>query len=264
MKSTTEPMPDGAMYLHCSPSAGRSFRMDPPNLVTIPLAASSSKALEMGINGHEACPERRTLRRWTHACTSAGWERSRVRYWAPRSTVRRSSNSLGVAVSDRRHSFRCATGAPECGVHAPAALPGLVPHRDARCPARCRLGQSSRDQSASNSRSHDENTAWLRLRGHLRVCADVSAGMSSSLVARVSSFWFKGLGESPGAMKELMGLWFGGGTEIDSRIRDLFAGDVEAAGRGEYAELESSVDGTLSLIILLEYASLQFPLGRPC
>jgi len=87
--------------------------------------------------------------------------------------------------------------------------------------------------------------------------------MAHSLVSRVSSFWFKGLGESPGAVKELMGLWFGGGSEIDSKIRELFGEDVEAAGKGAYSELESSADGTLSLIILLDQFTRNVFRGTP-
>jgi uncharacterized protein (DUF924 family) len=51
------------------------------------------------------------------------------------------------------------------------------------------------------------------------------------------------------------GRWFAGGVAIDEEIRSRFAGDVEAARRGEYDSWKSDPDGALAFIILTD----QFP-----
>lgn len=43
--------------------------------------------------------------------------------------------------------------------------------------------------------------------------------------------------------KELMKLWFFKDPAVDSDIRERFLPDIEAAGKGEYSELERSADG---------------------
>lgn len=49
--------------------------------------------------------------------------------------------------------------------------------------------------------------------------------------------------------------WFNGGEEFDNEIREKFADDVEAAGRGEYDDWMQTTHGSLALLLLLD----QFP-----
>jgi uncharacterized protein (DUF924 family) len=63
-------------------------------------------------------------------------------------------------------------------------------------------------------------------------------------------FWFGPPGD-PGRDKHRE-IWFHSTEEFDATIRKAFLADYEAAARGRYAEWETSAQGALALVLLLD------------
>lgn len=57
--------------------------------------------------------------------------------------------------------------------------------------------------------------------------------------------------------------WFKRNDDFDTAIRDGFAGDVEAAAKGDYDHWRHSADGALALIILLDQMPRNLYRGQP-
>lgn len=68
----------------------------------------------------------------------------------------------------------------------------------------------------------------------------------------ILTFWFGELGEDGSWSSEQEAMWFGGGPELDAKIRDRFGADVEAAGRGEYDAWAEDPHERLALILLCD------------
>lgn len=83
---------------------------------------------------------------------------------------------------------------------------------------------------------------------------EVSEGINSIL-----EFWFGSWARSdfqgqvsPEAQMSLSKLWFGGGSDLDSRIRQRFFVLIESAKKGQLAEWEETPHGALALVLLLD------------
>lgn len=73
----------------------------------------------------------------------------------------------------------------------------------------------------------------------------------------ILSYWFGPGGALPtlGEFRARTKSWFFRDDANDTRIRELFAADVERASRGELSQLEATPRGRLALVLLLD----QFP-----
>ena len=75
------------------------------------------------------------------------------------------------------------------------------------------------------------------------------------VVKRVLSFWYDEENPDLAADGEFRAAWFKKDGAFDKTIRENFEVDVTAAAKGEYDELRKTVEGVLTLVILLD----QFP-----
>jgi len=73
----------------------------------------------------------------------------------------------------------------------------------------------------------------------------------------ILEYWFSGLNDQSTLSTDMPQFrkWFGKAEKTDQEIRDRFQGDWELALGGKYSDWESTPQGTLALVILLD----QFP-----
>lgn len=82
-------------------------------------------------------------------------------------------------------------------------------------------------------------------------------------IEAVLKYWFATPRLDHDYYRERNALWFGGAPETDEFIRQEFERDVTRAARGELRTWESTPQGTMALIILLDQFSLNLYREKP-
>jgi uncharacterized protein (DUF924 family) len=79
----------------------------------------------------------------------------------------------------------------------------------------------------------------------------------------VLAFWIEPVPATEEEVAERGKLWFGGGPEVDAKIRERFGDLLEQAKRGELDAWAAEPRGRLALIILLDQFSRNVYRGKP-
>jgi uncharacterized protein (DUF924 family) len=79
----------------------------------------------------------------------------------------------------------------------------------------------------------------------------------------VLGFWIEPKPATEEEVAERGKLWFGGGPDLDAKIRDRFGGLLERAKRGELDAWADEPRGRLALIILIDQFSRNVYRGKP-
>lgn len=79
--------------------------------------------------------------------------------------------------------------------------------------------------------------------------------MNMDKIGEILDFWFDNVEMTEESLFTRIEFWFKGGEEVDKLIRDRFEDEIHNAASGLYKDWESTPEGMLALIILLD----QFP-----
>jgi uncharacterized protein (DUF924 family) len=76
--------------------------------------------------------------------------------------------------------------------------------------------------------------------------------MSTETISEIAAFWLGSSLESPEAASDRREWWYRGGTAVDDDIRARFGGFITKACVGELIAWQSTPDGALAVILLLD------------
>ncbi len=74
-------------------------------------------------------------------------------------------------------------------------------------------------------------------------------------VESILTYWFADAAESPGKAGKRMGVWFSSTPELDAEICERFGELFESASRSELSDWQTTAEGSMALIILLDQFS---------
>ncbi len=87
--------------------------------------------------------------------------------------------------------------------------------------------------------------------------------MEAITIKTVLDYWFGEIREDSGYLEERFGMWFSGGARIDAEVTERFKLAIEPAAGGERDGWQTTPQGRLALILVLDQFSRHVYRGKP-